>query len=396
MRATSQYSWRGRGDDTWVLGLEHFPQAHGGSFAASNSAGGLALYSLQQLDPSPVWSVLRAHESSVSQIKKAGDQLLASASTDGLKLWDLRVLGPSPVHSFHNDKKSKFLSIGYSALAHLLAGGTELVGVDAEVHLWDLRNPGDVVRSFVDSHHDDVTHLEFHPAYAHYLMSGSTDGYVNIYNLQEADEDDALHQVINYASVHTCHFTQNNRISVLSHMETLSFFELNNTNYEDSDEPAPHDLGDVRQVWPDCEYVVDLDPVNGLISFGANSKNKLSLYPFDLQKEEIKLDQPVWFPDAHDEEVVRDLIVIPGTKVALTCGEDGNIRSWELPFAPGHVTSESFVPADEMEVEPKKKEKKDKKEKKEKKKDRKEKKEKKERKEKKEKKSKSDVRFKPY
>lgn len=392
MRATSQYSWGSQGNDTWVLGLEYFP-VHG-SFVASNSEGGLNMYSLQQLAPQPIWSAPTAHESSINCITKVDDHLVSSASTDGLKLWDLRVSGGAPVHSFTNSKKSKFLSIGYSSASHLLAGGTELVGVDAELHLWDLRNPGDVVRSFVDSHHDDITHIEFHPSNSQYLMSGSTDGYVNIYNLEESEEDDALHQVINYASVHTCHFTQKNRISVLSHMETLSIYELNNTNYDTVEEPTPKDFGDVRQIWPDCEYVVDLDPLNGCVAFGANTKNKLSLYPFDFIREEIKLDQPIWFPDAHNEEVVRDLIVIPGTRVALTCGEDGNIRSWELPFGLGSVTSEAFV-----EDDTEKKEKREKKEKKEKKtkKEKKEKKDKKEKKEKKDKKSlKSDVRFKPY
>ena len=78
-------------------------------------------------------------------------------------------------------KKSNFLSLAYKN--NLLAAGTELVGVDAELHIWDIRNTDNVVRSFVDSHHDDITALEFHPTLTNYLMSGSTDGYVNIYNL---------------------------------------------------------------------------------------------------------------------------------------------------------------------------------------------------------------------
>lgn len=37
------------------------------------------------------------------------------------------------------------------------------------------------------------------------------------------------------------------------------------------------------------------------------------------------------FPGAHGEEVVRDLLVLSNTKMVITCGEDGNIKLWELP-----------------------------------------------------------------
>jgi WD40 repeat protein len=272
----------------------------------------------------------------------------------------------------------------------VLAGGTELVGADAEIHLWDLRNPSSVVRSFVDSHRDDITDLKFHPTIDNYLMSGSTDGFVNVYDLNEQDEDDALHQVITFSSVHSCHFTQERRIAVLSHMETLAFHDLNDTKYEENNESQPNDLGDIRSVLPDCEYVVDISP-RGFISYGANTQRKLTLLPFNPITEQFDTNKPAWFPDAHGEEVVRDLLVLPNSKNALTCGEDGQTRLWELPyelqtipFASGSV--QDIIIDNDEEADEEKKEKKKHKAKKEKK----EKKEKKNKKEKKEKRSKHD------
>lgn len=368
--------------DEWILSLKLFPDVLGGSFVASTSSGRLRVYSTS-FSNAPLIDI-KAHESSINDIDKIDEHTLASASTDGIKVWDLRQTLLKPQLTLTNAKKSNFLSLGSKGLA--LAGGTELVGVDAELHMWDLKNPQSVVRAFVDSHHDDITDIQFHSSY-NYLMSGSTDGCVNIYNLDEADEDEALHQVINFASVHSCRFTRKNRIGVLSHMETLGFFELNSTDYDVNDEPAPRELGDVRSSWPDCEYVVDIG--SDYVFYGANLQNSLTVVPFNAVDETFSLNESISFPGAHGEEVVRDGLLIPDTNKAITCGEDGSIRAWQLPVEVKGLEKKEKI------------EKKDKKEKKEKK-DKKDKKEKKDRKHKDEsekkrhKEKKKTSRFKPY
>lgn len=415
MRAIAKYAWPANNREDWILNLAYLPNLHNGSFASSTSGGSINLYLLQQLSNSPILRIDKAHESSINSMKAIDDTTIGSCSTDGLKIWDLRTSSGKPVHTLANAKTSNFLSLDY--FNNLLAGGTELVGADAELHIWDLRNTSNVVRSFIDSHNDDITDIKFHPN-SRFLMSGSTDGCVNVYDLEQEDEEDALHQVINYASVHSCNFIQDNRISVLSHMETLAFYELNNTNYEKIEEPAPSDIGDVRKLWPDCEYVVDIYP-SGYVACGANSQLKLALHPFNPVLEKVDLSKPVWFPDAHGAEVVRDVLVIPNQKSALTCGEDGTIKAWELPYelqyfdlnlndTKSEMKEDVLMGTEEpnSELKPLKKEKKDKKDKKEKK-EKKEKKDKSDRKSKRDKKDKdgksdrskkkkSDVRFKPY
>lgn len=238
------------------------------------------------------------------------------------------------------------------------------MGVDAELHIWDLKSPQSVVRSFVDSHHDDITDIKFHSSY-NYLMSGSTDGCVNIYNMDEPDEDEALHQVINFASVHSCHFTRKDRISVLSHMETLGFFELNSTDYDVNDEPAPRELGDVRNFWPNCEYVVDIG--SDYVFYGANLHHSLTVIPFDAESEAFSLGESISFPGAHGEEVVRDAMLIPDTNKAVTCGEDGMIRAWQLPVElPSVKEQQDTEDKNENKEKKERKEKKHKKEKREK------------------------------
>ncbi|OBA23753.1 WD40 repeat-like protein [Metschnikowia bicuspidata var. bicuspidata NRRL YB-4993] len=370
--------------DSWALALQHFPLISNGSFVTSSSSGALALCALDG-PTQPLQINKTAHEACVNAIDKIDQYTLASASADGIKVWDLRQSLNRPQLSLTNSRKLTFLSLGSNA-GHWLAGGTELVGTDAELHLWDLKSPAHAVRLFVDSHHDDITAVTFHGSLP-YLMSGSTDGYVNVYNLGEPDEDEALHQVINFASVHLCHFVQPNRISVLSHMETLAFWELNNTNYEAAEEPRPRVLGDVRAVWPDCEYVVDIHDA-GYVSYGANLKLSLTLVPFDAKSEGFDASGSISLLPAHGEDVVRDVMFIPGTRGVLTCGEDGLVKAWELPsevpsglHAVGDALADNGVSTQSSDKDRKRQE-------------RKERKKKKDRKDKN--KPKKDARFKPY
>ncbi|KAK6463124.1 WD40-repeat-containing domain protein [Scheffersomyces coipomensis] len=387
MASKVRYEWKSSNPDNWVLNLQYLDSRN--EFVSSSSDGSLNVFSLQNLTPSPIFSIKNAHESSINALKKIDDNTIASCSTDGIKIFDLRSQAQQPVHRLSNEKSSPFLSMDY--LNKLLAGGTELVGVDAELHIWDLRNPNEVVKSYIDSHHDDITTIKFHPTLSQYLMSGSTDGYVNVYDLTQPDEDEALHQVINYESVHSIYFTQERRISILSHVETLSFYELNDTNYEENVEPQPNDLGDLRSVLADCEYVVDVNPSQGYITYGANSKQSFNLMGFNAANEKFETNNIIQFPNAHGEEVVRDVLSIPNSNSILTCGEDGAIRLWDLPISISAPTTVEVKTDDLLLI----KEKLSKKEKKEKKEKKKEKKDKKEKKIKKDKKSKS-KRFKPY
>lgn len=360
-----------------MLAMQH-------GLVVASSSGKLYIFDHQEPQAAP--AVVAAHDTSVHSMVKIDDRRLVSCAGDGIKLWDL-LESPMAVRTLTSPKKAPFLSLAHSN--GLLAGGTELTGQDAEVHIWDLSGTLDSpVRSFVDSHHDDVTFLQFHPS-LNYLMSGSTDGCVNIYDLDQPDEEEALHQVINFASVHSCQFVQKRRVAVLSHMETLGFFELNNNDYENPEEPQPNIVGDVRSQWPDCEYVVKLCPLRGFVAFGANSQRKLTLLPFDPVLEQVDVSRPCWLAGAHDEEVVRDVIAVSEDTV-LTCGEDGAVRRWVLPWKL-RETAEAEETKDKRENKEKREKKKssEKKEKKQK--------EKKDRKEEKlKRKHKKDVKFKPY
>jgi hypothetical protein len=127
--------------------------------------------------------------------------------------------------------------------------------------------------------------------------------------------------------------------------------------------------------------VIKVSPECGYVAYGANSQRKLTIVPFDCKTELVDQTQPCWFPGAHDEEVVRDVLALNSNTI-MTCGEDGAIRSWTMPWELKYksVVAETVkeVPTQKHKTEKSKEEKKKKKLKKEK------------------KHRKKDVKFKPY
>lgn len=93
-----------------------------------------------------------------------------------------------------------FLSVDVSSGDQVLCGGTELVGEDSLILFWDVRqggsssssSPPPLLGGYWDSHSEDVTCVRFHPSKVHALASGATDGLVNLFDLLQPKEEDAL------------------------------------------------------------------------------------------------------------------------------------------------------------------------------------------------------------
>jgi WD repeat-containing protein 89 len=222
-----------------------------------------------------------------------------------------------------------------------IAAGTELEGNgpgDVKIFVFDQRWPKEVLRTYSESHTDTVTELRFLPwpdAMGKILLSGSTDGLVNIFNIDEAEEDDAVLQVINVRSaVHHAGLI-GDEVYALGTDEKLSFHcaQPSITHRE----PDPVLLGDIREGLS-CEYAIKIwNDSTPLLGVGNHSEHPdLRLVPF-VRKPREESPSPNWIPDlensihltgGHGEEVIRDFYVDSGSKTIFTCGEDGAIRQW--------------------------------------------------------------------
>lgn len=255
------------------------------------------------------------------------NQAFATAGRDGVvRLWDTRATQASQLV----EPQPRAVS-ALACREHIVAVGTESAkeGLgDVSVLLFDARNPAAPLRNYAESHTDSITQLAFHPDQSNVLLSGSTDGLVSFFDVNQTDEEDALQQVLNPRSaVHCAGFLTADRAFVLTTDEQMLIYPL--LEPQDGGEPAPAiDLGDVRPQL-DCMYAISLlrqSDGSHVIACGHNEKETLSLIQL-TGPSSYGFGQKVELPGAHGEEVVRDVLL--SGRLVYSCGEDGHVRVWQ-------------------------------------------------------------------
>ncbi|CBY01526.1 hypothetical protein LEMA_P003130.1 [Plenodomus lingam JN3] len=283
--------------------------------------------------------VQRVHES-VTCLERANDvssNVVITAGRDGfIRFWDKR----SKTKALEMQSPHKLISsIVCDAANHFVAAGIENPEdgpQSSPIYVWDQRNHAAPIRSYVESHTDTVTSLQLHPAHPTLLLSSSTDGLINIFDTSIAEEDDALYQVINHgsATAHAGFMYPSTDMYALGTDETVSFYALQSQK-EEEEEPSPKVLGDVREALG-CEYLVDMHWMGRqpYVAAGKHSEQKLDLIPITKGDNgpldySFNLQGKMQLPNAHGEEIVRDLFTDTHTHTTYTCGEDGSVRAWK-------------------------------------------------------------------
>ncbi|KAL8732797.1 MAG: hypothetical protein Q9181_003835 [Wetmoreana brouardii] len=150
-----------------------------------------------------------------------------------------------------------------------------------EISLLDSRATARPLLEYVESHSDDITDLSFHPSKPSVLLSGSTDGLVNLYDTTITNEDDALTQVFNHGhSIAHAGFLSDHEVFALSHDEIFSVYDSDDDDTQDS----AHHFGDLRPQLH-CDYVVDLvnsHSTRPLVGAGSHRSALSCLIPVPL------------------------------------------------------------------------------------------------------------------
>ncbi|KAH1268148.1 hypothetical protein KXW98_007649 [Aspergillus fumigatus] len=305
-----------------------------GSLAAIASDDSLRVFDAAGLGRVAVVAAKTHGNGGVTALRRYGSgrdqQLLVTGGRDGkVKVWDLRAGKGSAAVEMETARNAPVLSVACCSETNTVVAGTELVSSQAVVAFWDIRSPGTTRLQYVESHNDDVTELQYHPVRNNILLSGSTDGLVNIYDTTITDEDDALVQVINHGSVHHAGFLGERTIYALSHDEDFSVHPATDPD-EQAEEPKPIQFGDLRQPL-NCEYIAQLctGSQSAYIAAGHKLDKRLDLVP--LIPDPWRFDQAnLWrLPGAHGEEVVRSIYVDEQGHSVFTGGEDGFVRAWK-------------------------------------------------------------------
>ncbi|KAL8926928.1 MAG: hypothetical protein Q9172_001589 [Xanthocarpia lactea] len=238
------------------------------------------------------------------------DRHVLTAGRDGLvRCIDLRT--KNATLELLEERKPPILSL--ACQENLIATGAELTDAQATITVWASKRP---LLQYVESHNDDVTDLSFHPSRPSVLLSGSTDGLVNLYDTTITDEDDALTQVFNHGSsiAHTG-FLSDHEVFALSHDEMLSIYD--DTDSDIAEAPMRvHAFGDLRPQLQCHLHQLDIVPLHHGSGWTLDMANALRL------------------PNAHSDEVARSFCFSRDGDTIFTAGEDGLIKAWQSSEEP--------------------------------------------------------------
>ncbi|PNY23782.1 WD repeat-containing protein [Tolypocladium capitatum] len=321
-------------DDVYVLDLHRTAAG----LAAITSDQRLSLLDPARLGAGAVTASWAAEEHgtlTALRVFDGGQALVCTAGGNGsVGVWDLRLRGPAARVARFEPSEAPVLSVACSPSTQTIAVGTELHNHAASIHLWDVRSAPTPKAHYQEVHSDDVTSLAFHPATPALLLSGSTDGLVNVYDTRVPDEDDLTLQTLNHgASIHAAGFLgRAGDVYALSHDERFALYDVAE---ERATGDATQSFGDLRGVLG-CQYVAGVTPKTdgsgAVVGAGAQDRRRFELVFLarDQQGQSWMLDRDnsVGLPGAHGEEIVRAFCFFDEEQLVFTAGEDGNIKAW--------------------------------------------------------------------
>ncbi|KAG0725810.1 WD repeat-containing protein 89 [Chionoecetes opilio] len=179
---------------------------------------------------------LEPHKEVISGVKfsRTDSNILWTSSHDGtVKLWDLRTSHCEKELQGNTENSSILKPITCFDISNnerILCGGTELVEEGAFVLFWDIRGK-EVLGSYFESVTDDITQVVFNPNQEDLLASASTDGVINIFDVSQNSEGDALTYSLNAEVVagKLCwlsHGGKYERLAAATDVETLQYWDI--------------------------------------------------------------------------------------------------------------------------------------------------------------------------
>ncbi|OLN84366.1 putative WD repeat-containing protein C63.06 [Colletotrichum chlorophyti] len=315
-------------EDVYVLDIQRLTAG----LAAISSNQKLSLFNPARLGQGPVKSFQTSH-GNLTCLKTFDWQnsIVCTAGENGeVSVWDMRESSNAQAVHF-KASEAPVLSMACDSRSNTIAIGTELQNHMASVLLWDIRTgPAQRLR-YDEVHSDDVTELRFHPAEQHILLSGSTDGLVNIYDTRISDEDDVVVQTLNQGSVHHASFLGNTEVYVLTHDEKLAVYSV----AEDCGTGAALvDFGDARETLG-CQYIANvttkIDGSGAIVGAGSQDRQVFELVHLSRTGDggwSFDRANSVGLPGGHGEEIIRSFCFYDDEQVVFTAGEDGHVKAW--------------------------------------------------------------------
>ncbi|KAI1432166.1 WD40-repeat-containing domain protein [Xylaria sp. CBS 124048] len=317
-------------DEVYVLDI--LPFISGPATISSDQK--LSFFNPLSLKSGPTTNLVTSHGNiTCAAIFDAANSVACTAGENGtISLWDLRHdARQAEVARFTTEGQVPILSVGCSHTGFSVAAGTELQNHQASILLWDARSTSVPKLHYTEVHSDDVTELKFHPSDHNILLSGSTDGLVNICDTRITDEDDVVIQTFNHdSSIHHAAFLNDTEVYAISHDERLALYNMAE-GYKNG--AASMDFGDMRAALG-CQYIANVfakaNGAGAVIGAGTHDQQAFELIHLTKANDwAIDRHNSVGLPGAHSEEIVRSFCFYDEAQMVFSAGEDGFVKAWK-------------------------------------------------------------------
>ncbi|XP_039276708.1 WD repeat-containing protein 89 [Nilaparvata lugens] len=268
-----QYSIQGEEvvkQNNYVLNITGFASNSDTKIACSTSDNTISIYNLNES-----WNKLsdtKVEEDRITSLRfipQRNNQLCYSSTNGSIQQLDLRV-GCNQVKKFKDtsnkgNEDKPILSFDISCDGRFICAGTEVAGGDAFLLFWDVRSTK-LLGGYWESHTEDITQVVFHPSKPHHLLTGAMDGLMNVLDVSQPCEDDALLTSLNTESS----------------VERLSWIEEASGDEIISCLTHPNDL----QMWRESDSKPFAQFSREQIASAVNLKCADSLYTVDVHKHQ--------------------------------------------------------------------------------------------------------------
>ncbi|KAH8416097.1 hypothetical protein KR222_008117, partial [Zaprionus bogoriensis] len=284
-------------------------------------------------------------------LEEGGDTLLVGTTNGLVRLFDLRASGEQARFEYKAMADAElalppvpkcFTCFDRNANSRIICCGTEQHMGNVYMLFFDVRERKQL-GVYHDSHEDDVTTLRFHPSNPDLLCSGGTDGLINVFDIRQSDEDEALLNTINTeSSVHrlSWHRSVNEQdiIACITHTNDFKSYEC-----EEGDEVIAFDraaiTAGIRRRNAGNFNLINAHNLedDGVFLLAGTNFNKGEILRSVSAPAKDTLKPLTNF--VGNKQIVRDSLYDAKRNLLVTGGESGIITVWTPDASSGNSAS---------------------------------------------------------
>ncbi|KAL9919739.1 WD repeat-containing protein 89 [Glossina fuscipes fuscipes] len=229
----------------------------------------------------------------------------------------------------HLDVPKDYLCLDRNANSRLLCVGTANYRDMVQLLFFDLRQRK-LMGCYSESHQGDMTDIKFHPQNPDILCTGSVDGLINIFDLHETSEEDALLTTFNSeSSVYKLNWHKTlYEKDIISCMTTTNDLKLYNSEEYDlvAEFEWPKITDAIKRKAPSNCHLINTHSTldNKIFSLVGTNFNKGEI----LRSVQLK-DQMIPLANFKgNKQIIRDSVFEMNSNALITGGEGGFLTLW--------------------------------------------------------------------